>query len=301
MKSDRDLNNKNSKRNSDANPDPITGQPGAHPVGTGVGAAGAGAIGTAVGGLVAGPVGAVVGAAVGAVAGGLAGKNVAETIDPTVEDNYWRTNYKTRSYVEPNRSYDDYSPAYRTGYEGYGNYSQQGLTYDDAEPRLREDYERQYSGSSLGWDQARHASRDAWTRLDTNTSRYQTEDNYWRTNFSARPYRETDYSYDDYSPAYRTGYEGYSTYAGQGMTFSQAEPHLRQDYERRNSNGPLGWEKAKHAVQDAWDRVESTFTDDANDNRRVDTDRRSVSDRTISGDRTIDSPRRSDASTRDRL
>jgi uncharacterized protein (TIGR02271 family) len=66
-----------------ANLDPITGAPGAHPVGTGVGAAAGGIAAGAAAGSVAGPVGTVVGAAVGAVAGGLAGKGVAENIDPT--------------------------------------------------------------------------------------------------------------------------------------------------------------------------------------------------------------------------
>ena len=66
------------------NRDPITGAPGAHPVGTGVGAAAGGIAAGAAAGSVAGPVGTVVGAAVGAVAGGLAGKGVAEKVDPTV-------------------------------------------------------------------------------------------------------------------------------------------------------------------------------------------------------------------------
>ncbi len=60
-------------------PDPITGEPDAHPVGVGVGAFGGGAAGAALGGVVAGPVGLLVGAAIGAIAGGLAGKEVAET------------------------------------------------------------------------------------------------------------------------------------------------------------------------------------------------------------------------------
>ncbi|CAN5624008.1 hypothetical protein BH09PSE5_BH09PSE5_41180 [soil metagenome] len=65
------------------NRDPISDEPGAHPVGTGVGAAAGGvAVGAAIG-TIAGPIGTAVGAAVGAVVGGLAGKAVAETIDPT--------------------------------------------------------------------------------------------------------------------------------------------------------------------------------------------------------------------------
>ena len=68
------------------NPDPITGEPGAHPVGVGVGALSAGAAGAAIGSI-GGPIGVLIGAAIGAVAGGLAGKEVAATTEtPTVVD-----------------------------------------------------------------------------------------------------------------------------------------------------------------------------------------------------------------------
>ena len=78
-------------RQAGTNPDPITGAPGAHPVGVGLGAAAGGiaggiAAGAAVGTVAAGPVGTVVGAAVGAVAGGLGGKAVAEHFDPTTTE-----------------------------------------------------------------------------------------------------------------------------------------------------------------------------------------------------------------------
>src|SRR5690348_15169584 len=94
----------------DANRDPLTGEPGAHPVGVGIGAAGAGAAGAAIGSM-AGPVGTAVGAVIGAVAGGYAGKGVAESIDPTAEDAYWRENYQSRPYVESGSTYDEYRPA----------------------------------------------------------------------------------------------------------------------------------------------------------------------------------------------
>src|SRR3954447_11610765 len=61
-------------QSTDSNRDPITGEPGAHPVGAGVGAAVGGAATGAAAGAVAGPVGAVVGAVAGGVVGGLAGK-----------------------------------------------------------------------------------------------------------------------------------------------------------------------------------------------------------------------------------
>ena len=69
------------------NLDPITGAPGAHPVGVGLGAAVGGiAAGAAAGTVAAGPLGTVVGAAVGAIAGGLGGKVVAEHFDPTLAE-----------------------------------------------------------------------------------------------------------------------------------------------------------------------------------------------------------------------
>lgn len=152
-----------SGKGTDANRDPITGAPGAHPVGTGIGAAGAGAAGAAIGAM-AGPIGAAVGLVAGAIAGGLAGKGVAESIDPTVEDAYWQENYTKQSYVERNAPYETYRPAFRTGYEGYSKYK--GKTYDQVEPDLRRDYETTKGNTALGWDKAKHATRDAWHRVE---------------------------------------------------------------------------------------------------------------------------------------
>src|SRR5712672_3475723 len=119
----------------DANRDPITGTPGAHPVGTGVGAAGAGAAGAAIGAL-GGPVGIAVGAAVGAVAGGLAGKGVAESVNPTAEDAYWRSNFKSRPYAG-SATYDEYAPAYRYGWESRARHGDK--RWEDVEGNLRSD------------------------------------------------------------------------------------------------------------------------------------------------------------------
>src|SRR6478672_5156389 len=90
----------------DENPDPITGEHGAHPVGAGVGAALGGAAAGAAAGMAAGPVGTVAGAVIGGIAGGLAGKGVAEQIDPSVEEHYWRNEYANRDYYDPSVNYD---------------------------------------------------------------------------------------------------------------------------------------------------------------------------------------------------
>ena len=67
------------------NRDPITDEPGAHPVGTGIGTAGGALAGMAAGAM-GGPITMAVGGLAGAVTGGLAGKAVAESVNPTTDD-----------------------------------------------------------------------------------------------------------------------------------------------------------------------------------------------------------------------
>ncbi len=154
----------------DANRDPITGEPGSHPIGTGLGTAGAGAAGAAIGGIVGGPIGAVVGAVIGGVAGAAGGHAAAEAIDPTAEDAYWRENHRSRDYGR-DEDYDTYSPAYRAGYSGYDPAAGNESTFETAEPSLRKNYESD-PDRTLDWDRARPAAHDAWTRVhDTRRDR----------------------------------------------------------------------------------------------------------------------------------
>jgi hypothetical protein len=142
--------------------DPLTGEPGAHPVGVGIGAAAAGAaIGAAVA-TVAGPIGTAVGAAVGAVAGGLVGKDVAELVDPTVESAWWRENYVTRDDVVPGTHYEDYGPAYVYGVEVFVR--DPARSFDDIEDDLAAGWHQARGDSRLAWTDARAAARDAWER-----------------------------------------------------------------------------------------------------------------------------------------
>lgn len=165
-----DLNRTDDPRN----PDPITGEPGSHPVGTGIGAATAGTVGAIIGGVVGGPiggmvgtaVGGVVGAAAGGVAGGLAGKEAAEQVNPTIEDAYWRENYASCPYVAKDSNYDLYQPAYRYGWESRGRYADN--KFEEIEPTLANDWRNHPVNSTLDWDRARPAVRDAWNRIENN-------------------------------------------------------------------------------------------------------------------------------------
>ncbi len=151
------------------NEDPLSGEAGAHPVGTGVGAALGGAATGAVAGAVAGPIGAAVGAAVGAVAGGLAGKGVAESYDPTVEVEYWRKEYRKRPYYSEDFSFEDYEPAYRAGIERRADGT--NATWQDAEPEIQASWEKRNRQPGLSWKQARQAAQDAYNRVQTRTNK----------------------------------------------------------------------------------------------------------------------------------
>jgi uncharacterized protein (TIGR02284 family) len=163
---DRDLARDVRREDRDLNRDPITDEPGAHPVGTGIGAAG-GAVAGAAAGAIGGPIGVAVGGVVGAVVGGLAGKAAAEAVNPTAEEQHWRDNYTREPYYEQGRGFDDYGPAYRLGVSGRTKYEGD---WDSAEPRLASEWDATRGSSSLDWQAARPASRAAWERVDNRMS-----------------------------------------------------------------------------------------------------------------------------------
>ena len=155
-----------------------------HPVGTGVGAAGGALAGAAIGSA-GGPAGAIVGGVIGAVAGGLAGRGVAEMANPEPtdeqhdhnlgkglahavnhdrEDAYWREAYSKEPYYNPERSYEDYAPAYRMGWESRAKY--EDGTYDQYEPAFRNDWDTARGESRLDWDEAKHAVKAGWHRVE---------------------------------------------------------------------------------------------------------------------------------------
>jgi hypothetical protein len=166
------MNTKKNRSTEDAraaarNEDPISGQSGAHPVGTGLGAAAAGAAAGALGGAVAGPVGAAIGAVAGGIAGGYAGKAVAEDVNPTYDPGYWSDYYPDSSYYDENIPFDHYEPAYRMGWDSYDE-DEDGMTWQDREAQLRQEWEsNQQSSGRLDWSRASAAAREAHDRAST--------------------------------------------------------------------------------------------------------------------------------------
>jgi hypothetical protein len=147
-----------------ANRDPITHEPGSHPVGTGLGAAAAGAAGAIVGAGLGGPVGSIVGAALGASVGGGVGHYAAETANPTyleVEPTL-RDTFQTRSYAS-NGSYEDFAEAYSFGALHHNRLNTPWSEEVEAELRQRwPTHASSGAGAAMDWETARPAVRDAW-------------------------------------------------------------------------------------------------------------------------------------------
>lgn len=93
-------------------------------------------------------------------------------------------------------------------------------------------------------------------------------DIYWRETYTSEPYYRSDYTYDDYAPGYRAGYETAGRYMGQNKRFDDLEPELRTHYERIKGKSRLAWEDAKQAARAAWDRVERVMPGDFDNDGR---------------------------------
>jgi hypothetical protein len=247
----------------DMNRDPISGEPGSHPVGTGVGGAGGAALGAALGAPF-GPIGALIGGAIGAVAGGAAGHAAGEAIDPTGEAEYWRHNFHTRPYYDKANNWDDYEPAYRYGWESRSKNRDRG--WNDVENDLERGWDTAKGKSKMAWANAKNAVRDAWDRTDRTFTTYKSTDDQFRNHYSTTNYYDKSFDYDrDYAPAYGTFSR--HRYADRAWD-SNLENDLHRDWDRYKGGSRLTWDRAKLAAKDAWHGVERAMPGDADKDGR---------------------------------
>jgi hypothetical protein len=81
------------------------------------------------------------------------------------------------------------------------------------------------------------------------------EEAYWSQNYTREPYYERGYTYADYHPGYRTGWEARARYAGRN--YEDIEHELESHYNRNRGDSRLGWEKNRHAARAAWERFDA--------------------------------------------
>jgi hypothetical protein len=99
----------------------------------------------------------------------------------------------------------------------------------------------------------------AWTgterrKGEANRDPIRGEEAYWSENYVREPYYERGYSFADYHPGYRTGWEGRARH--EGRTFDEVERELQADYTRNRGQSRLEWEKNRHAARAAWTRFD---------------------------------------------
>lgn len=251
----------------DMNRDPISNTPGSHPVGVGVGGVGGATIGAGIGALF-GPIGMLVGGALGTIAGAAAGKGVAEGIDPTGETEYWRNEYQSRPYANAEFDYDnDYAPAYAYGTSARSEYANRAWD-DSLESDIRNGWEKVKGKSRLTWEQAKHATRDAFDRTDRTYRTYEATDTYYKDEHKKADYYKSDYDFDsDYRPAYRYG--TYARASNPNRTWDDGlETELEQRWSAAKGASRMSWDQAKHAVRDAWHGIERAMPGDADGDGR---------------------------------
>lgn len=238
----------------DMNRDPITKEPGSHPVGTGVGSAGGAAAGAAIGAL-GGPIGMLIGGAIGAIAGGAAGHAAGEAVDPTGETEYWKSAHKGGDF-------DQYAPAYQYGWES--RTKNRDRQWDNTlENDLKAGWEKAKGKSQLTWDKAKMATRNAWDRTERTFNTYQKTDSTWRDQSKTKDYFDKGLDYDrDYRPAYRYG-AYLRSQNPQKSWDSTSENDFGKTWDKVKGDSRLTWDKAKKATKDAWHSVERAIPGDA--------------------------------------
>jgi hypothetical protein len=109
--------------------------------------------------------------------------------------------------------------------------------------------------STVDYDNTQPTLRKSWdataTTAGATTSRFEDWDsdfrNDWQTN-----YANTGYTYDQYQPAYRYGYDLYSDPRYSGRNWSDIENDVRTDWEARQ---PGTWENFKDSIHTGWERA----------------------------------------------
>ena len=81
----------------------------------------------------------------------------------TDDRTWWQNNFNTRPYASADRTFQDYEPAYRFGYQSLSRYH--GRRWDQVEPNLRSDWEHFDGRGESTWESVKDAVRDAWDNI----------------------------------------------------------------------------------------------------------------------------------------
>ena len=89
---------------------------------------------------------------------------------------------------------------------------------------------------------------------------------YWKERHATQPYYSNKYSWNDYEPAYKMGYETYPQYRGKDLDLVDDE--LEGRWNQMKGNSQLAWGDARQAVRDGWHHIERAMPGDADGDGR---------------------------------
>jgi len=95
-------------------------------------------------------------------AGSVAGQSATAVVVPAEEAAYWSANYAKRGYVERDRPYADYEPAFQHGWESRARL--RSRPFREIESELEQGWQKAKGASHLAWAEAKKAVSDAWHR-----------------------------------------------------------------------------------------------------------------------------------------
>lgn len=95
---------------------------------------------------------------------------------------------------------------------------------------------------------------------------FRDEDDYWRTNYTARPYIQGEPPYEEWQPAYRYGFQQRAERIDE--SWENVEDDLERSWDSFKASSKLTWKEAKEAVRDAWHHIESKLPGDADGDGR---------------------------------
>ena len=81
------------------------------------------------------------------------------------------------------------------------------------------------------------------------------EEQYWHEHHMNEPYYDAAYSFEDYLPAFRAGWEGRTRFPDR--SFEEVERDLEREYSWNRGGSRLLWQDARRAMRAAWDHVSS--------------------------------------------
>lgn len=104
------------------------------------------------------------------------------------------------------------------------------------------------------WTDEQQISRDTTAAGYTSTTEFSTYDHQFRNHFDTSM-AGSGYTYDQYQPAYRYGYDLARDDRYREYNWDRLEPEARQRWDERN---PGTWDRFKNAVRHAWEEIKDT-------------------------------------------